>query len=60
VQRVKREMAEPHAAIMIPASMYGFIVTPHVHATAGTIIEPNPALTGGGSVGYNERVEQGY
>jgi hypothetical protein len=37
--------------------LYAFAMVPLGHAAVDS---NNPALTGGGSEGYNERVEQGY
>jgi hypothetical protein len=37
--------------------LYAFAMVPHSQAAVDS---NDPALTGGGSEGYNERVEQGY
>jgi hypothetical protein len=37
--------------------LYAFAMVPHSQAAQNSY---DPALTGGGSLGYNERVEQGY
>jgi hypothetical protein len=37
---MNQKIAEPHAATMIPVSMYDFIITPHIRATAAAITPP--------------------
>ena len=43
---MNQKIAEPHAAIMIPASTYDLIITPHVKATAA-VIYSQPELSHG-------------